>query len=586
MKASGHIDETPNAEVNFGTLSTTGEVSPVFTSELTCQNTYCHGEFSAGDQDNEPKWTVVDGTQADCGTCHGLPPTGPTRNIGFTHSESLTNCSQCHGSIVDENNNIIDKTKHINGVVEGTAHPNGWTEFNDSNFHGIYLQNNNWNIIDCTECHGTDYAGGISGESCNTCHTGTPEDCSNCHGQSADPTGAPPKDLLGNTETTNRGVGAHTTHLSANQKSANIACSECHTVPSGFSSTGHTDTALPAELTWGMLAASGGVSPGFTADLKCMNTYCHGNFAAGNKSNMPGWTVVDGTQSACGTCHTLPPTGATRNLGLNHNPAITDCSRCHTKVVDNLYNFIDKTRHVNGIVNVDAHPNGWLNPSDAVNFHGKFLETNQWNLSYCADCHGSDYAGGSTGVSCNNCHQGTPEACTTCHGQSSDPTGMPPRDIAGNTATTNRGVGAHATHQSGGQFSASVACIECHSVPDIYAATGHADTALPAELTWGTITLTGGATPSFTGSLTCESTYCHGNFGAGNKSNAPSWTTVDGTQATCGSCHALPPVGQSRNIQFEHQPVMTDCATCHVAVIDVNNNIINKSLHINGDVNF
>ncbi|MDP4196679.1 MAG: hypothetical protein Q8940_16615, partial [Bacteroidota bacterium] len=63
-----------------------------------------------------PKWTQVDGSQAACGTCHGLPPKG---HIGYPNNLPVTACgnSGCHSGVVDINGNIIDKNKHINGAI-------------------------------------------------------------------------------------------------------------------------------------------------------------------------------------------------------------------------------------------------------------------------------------------------------------------------------------------------------------------------------------------------------------------------------------------------------------------------------------
>ena len=52
-------------------------------------------------------WNQVDGSQAVCGSCHNLPPDGHIAN---------PNCSNCHPGVVDANRNIIDQTKHINGM--------------------------------------------------------------------------------------------------------------------------------------------------------------------------------------------------------------------------------------------------------------------------------------------------------------------------------------------------------------------------------------------------------------------------------------------------------------------------------------
>lgn len=125
LTSSGHIDSTPKAEVTFHGVSGNGTYS---STSLTCQNTYCHGNFeyskaNAPAQNQfayiadkmtgnnfSPIWNKVDDTQAACGTCHGLPPTG--------HIEaSISACSVCHRGVVDNEGNIIDKTKHINGQI-------------------------------------------------------------------------------------------------------------------------------------------------------------------------------------------------------------------------------------------------------------------------------------------------------------------------------------------------------------------------------------------------------------------------------------------------------------------------------------
>ncbi len=127
---AGHVlqDDTPGmAEVVFGPLSTrNGELDVTYdVNSLTCGNSYCHGnfEFSKAESSNQFAyaedfirgnnaaviWNEVGTGQADCGTCHGLPPTGHI---------SGSACNNCHGSVVDANLNIIDKTLHINGEVD------------------------------------------------------------------------------------------------------------------------------------------------------------------------------------------------------------------------------------------------------------------------------------------------------------------------------------------------------------------------------------------------------------------------------------------------------------------------------------
>ena len=127
---AGHIDATPGAELTFGSFATLYGAMPSYDpNTLTCSDSYCHGNFEmlkdssqypfvyADDADKiegnnfSPIWNKVDGTQAACGTCHGIPPTGHRPEYG------LTSCDNCHSGIVDEQGNILDKSKHINGVV-------------------------------------------------------------------------------------------------------------------------------------------------------------------------------------------------------------------------------------------------------------------------------------------------------------------------------------------------------------------------------------------------------------------------------------------------------------------------------------
>jgi predicted CxxxxCH...CXXCH cytochrome family protein len=137
----GHIDGDNRAEVQFnGTLALTVTNEPSTTdydaslplyapapvhspTQLSCSDTYCHGNFKNGNNFS-PVWNDTTGTQAACGTCHGdLTKTTPadralpkTSANGGTHP-SVTACSACHGDVVDANLNIIDSTKHVNGKL-------------------------------------------------------------------------------------------------------------------------------------------------------------------------------------------------------------------------------------------------------------------------------------------------------------------------------------------------------------------------------------------------------------------------------------------------------------------------------------
>ena len=129
---AGHVDSELPAEIIFGNLAIYdgGANAGYNFSNATCSDVYCHGSFeflkdSAGANSwiytdslivgnaYAPEWNKVDSTQAVCGSCHLLPPTGH-QNAG--NDPNATTCATCHPGVVDVNGNIIDQTKHINGM--------------------------------------------------------------------------------------------------------------------------------------------------------------------------------------------------------------------------------------------------------------------------------------------------------------------------------------------------------------------------------------------------------------------------------------------------------------------------------------
>ena len=276
-------------------------------------------------------------------------------------------------------------------LAETVVHEHGWMDENSQEFLGVFLREHGFDLAACRSCHGEDYEGGISGESCSVCHKEGPEACNTCHGSLE--TSAPPKDVEGHTETTFRGVGSHQAHVLGGEVGTPLGCSACHVNPESFDAPGHIDGARPAEITWGELARAGGADPTWDGTT-CSNVYCHGEFA-------PVWTKVGEGQAACGTCHGLPPGGT--------HPASDICNLCHPGVVDENRVIIDRDRHIDGEVDYD-----------------------QAALESCNTCHGSaennappqDLAGHTEtthqGVGAHQVHVmggeiGTPLDCSACH---------------------------------------------------------------------------------------------------------------------------------------------------------------------------
>ncbi len=346
----------------------------------TCTNTYCHGGGQSpllGGAQQKPLWTKVDGTQSQCQSCHGTPPPAP--------HPADSNCGKCHPTMTPgDNTTITYPAKHIDGNVDV-----------------------------------------INDQPCNACHgdaNGTPVAGDN-------KVNAPPSDTTSGMLTTLRGVGAHQAHMGPSTWRAPIACGECHKVPASLESIGHIDTPLPAEVIFGNLAGSTSTWNGST----CTNTYCHGatlsdgGAPAGGTTTKPVWTLVDGSQSQCGSCHGLPPPPP--------HPVDADCGKCHNTMTPGMPGVItDPSRHIDG--NLD-------------------VSTDQ----PCNSCHGS------TGTPTNN----------------SSALNAPPKDSLGNSATTARGVGAHQAHLSPtNPIGKQVVCADCHQVPAAVNSVGHIDHPLPA----------------------------------------------------------------------------------------------------------
>ena len=164
-----------------------------------------------------------------------------------------------------------------------------------------------------------------------------------------------------------------------------------------------------------------------------------------------------------------------------------------------------------------VHPTGYVDET-SPNFHGKDIPRRHYDLKLCTTCHGDDYRGGGTGVSCLKCHLDGPTACYTCH-----------RD----GPTTN----AHVLHR----VTAKLQCSECHIVPTSWDSPGHIDNG--ATVTFGALASLNTNASFVDGACTV---YCHG-------ANKPRWDATP--TGGCDVCHGNPPASHKQS----------QCATCHPA---------------------
>ncbi len=458
VNAPGHIDSDLPAEVILSGISTADDTTARYSSVTSSCSSYCHG--NTDENGVAVAWYDTE-VELGCASCHGYPPPAP-------HPEQ-TNCASCHGDVVHADGTFAQRSLHLNGQVD----------------------------------------------------VAVPDDCRACHGGADGP--APPTDTLGNSDTTLAGVGAHQAHVAGGDWHAAIPCETCHVVPEVVSAAGHVDSGLPAEVVFAGAARFHDADPSYDFEATtCSNGYCHGATLSGGAHPVPDWTLVDGTQASCGSCHGAPPPAP--------HPQTDQCAACHGEVIGED-GFVAGSRHIDGVLDV-----------------------------------------------------GEP-SCNSCHGSPGDPAlavnQAPPRDLSGATERSARGVGAHQAHvavvAAEDAWHVEIGCADCHVVPETTLAAGHIDDLQPAELVWSERATLDGATPSFdTETLSCSGTYCHGSTLAGGSDTSPSW--VDEVELDCGSCHGAPPPAP--------HPDDAVCANCHASVVNDDLSIICAGLHINGRVDF
>lgn len=323
--SAGHIDGT--AKVVFSGMAQASGAA-YDSSTFVCSNVYCHGAKSSGGTLTTPKWTRDDGTQAACGTCHGLPP---TKN----HTTS-TSCSTCHGAVVDAQKKIIAPELHVNGKIEVTSqHPTGWAA---GAVHGAAF---NKKPSDCTACHGSDLKGG-SASSCEKCHGGWQTNCTFCHGGTDNQTGAPPEAVDGTTATSDPRVGRHSVHVAAGG-ATRYDCDVCHAKPKDALTAGHIDGT--AKVVFSGLAQGASYNP---TTAVCSNVYCHGD--GKGSGGTATWT---GTLSGgCSACHDDETDRDKMKLSGKHKihayETALACSECHGCMVDSSKQITDPSRHIDG----------------------------------------------------------------------------------------------------------------------------------------------------------------------------------------------------------------------------------------------
>ncbi|MDD2897324.1 MAG: CxxxxCH/CxxCH domain-containing protein [Desulfuromonadaceae bacterium] len=482
-----------------GTTVTSG--NPV----ITC-NVYCHGSTLTGGNATPPTWTITDGSQRSCGTCHGVSSaTAPVTASHTRHAKDNTiPCATCHGA--------HDNNDHVNGSVE-------------------------WNLSGLGG--GATYKGAVSGGTGTVAPSASFGSCANisCHssGQAADGSTSPLTygtpvwggslscgDCHKNMKSDAAAPGSHVQHA----QTASIACATCHDGYTEASVNTATHSNGSINLAFSGAAAATTYSQGATHPLgngygTCSTASCHANVYGTGTVTTPVW----GTASGCTACHTTPiaSTGPATGSHAKHN--VTDCSLCHTGATTNA--ATPTANHIDGNIDVT---NGY--PANVA----KHAAGSYTGTCSTASCHANVYGSGTVTTPV----WGTASGCTACH---TTP-----------IASTGPATGSHAKHSV-------TDCSLCH-------AGATTSTALPtANHIDGNIDVTNGypanvakhAIGTYTG--TCSTASCHANVYGTGTMTTPAW----GTTAGCSACHTTPigATGPATGSHVVHN--ISTCTACHNA---------------------
>ncbi len=590
---AGHYDDALPADMTWGTLATTGSLTPNWTG-TNCTSTYCHGNAmplgSTGGANKSPAWstdpTYLSGTPdlaADCAQCHEAPPAGVSPHSG---SETIADCATCHIHF-NIDGSLNDITQHIDGAIQAS------------------------------------------------------EDCWICHGDGSSKA-YPPDAWWGTTKSTADGVGAHVVHLESTaliftKEGAGTLvenwCDECHTVPVTAADAGHQDGAYPADISFGssIEAVYNAVTPVFTPEPDndpdtgvggSCSVYCHGVTLADGLNTAPDW---GDTITGCTACHGNP------SASIPDHVVAGTCTDCHSHVgtgadhIDSSITFPNAT-----CTSCHAQPPGGVSYPDTDKSHTAHFNQTVEAGQPIADCNSPachvkptlmDHADGTVVESCSTsiCHNtlvatdpgstpgptwGTGTAdCGWCHENPPTTTTAVAADHITAVPTTgcsschsHEGTASPATHIDGSITYPNATCTSCHGQPPNGASVPNTDGSHTAHFNQ---TVEGGQPISDCNSpachvkpvamnhadgatlQSCSTSICHNTLVAtdpGSNSN-PTWGT--GT-ADCGWCHENPP-STTLSVSADHTgvPGTTGCSNCHS-----HEGTLNNVDHIDGAITF
>jgi predicted CxxxxCH...CXXCH cytochrome family protein len=382
---------------------------------------------------------------------------------------------------------------------------------------------------------------------------------------------------------------------------------------------------------------------GDTADGTCSNISCHSNArATGMGTTQYATTPAWGTTTRnCLSCHggrasaTGAPARSTANFTLStthsqhlkYPAANINCQICHSKTATDaatLKNFTGIQHHANGVRDVTF-------TGITYGSYTSYKSTEAGSGSSAKTCTNTACHGGKSRSAWSATTTNNDNTCVHCHGTTGTSAALP--NTAANrkyfapgwnktgtstdqTASSNDyRVGSHFKHLSS-VYMKAIKCNECHTVPATAFDGTHMGTPRynSQTLTFGQASsarillgVAAGSTPAqlaaFAGYTTgtaikaasCSSVYCHGSRlktgDTSGKYRKPYWNysaMVNYTDPNnaCAQCHGNPPTTGTAAATHSGKAATTSCNPCHPATVNASGQIIDKTKHINGQVEF
>ncbi|HUK99221.1 MAG TPA: CxxxxCH/CxxCH domain-containing protein [Nitrospirota bacterium] len=245
---------------------------------------------------------------------------------------NIASCSECHGSdFLGGISRVSCTSCHIGSAT--SVHPSSWGTGTQLILnHAPYVAANNSTSCQNAYCHGSDLSGVTgSGPGCKTCHLNgafpfLPANCSSCHGNPPSGTVYPNIASAHNTAT------GHFAPMVALQD----GCNTCH-LGAGSGTVNHFNGIVDIQLMSSVYSAKSGTAVN-NPDGSCSNVSCHG----GQTTPIWGSGSID-VNSSCTSCHAYGSSQYNSYLsGEHYSHIFTEgytCTDCHdtTKLATNHF---------------------------------------------------------------------------------------------------------------------------------------------------------------------------------------------------------------------------------------------------------